>query len=317
MFKNAIVGVDGQQGGRDAILLASVLVAAGGKLTLAHVRAGEDHVTRAANLDYDAVERADSSDLLQREREASGLDVQTLSIACPDVGRGLHRLAEEHGADLVVVGSCTRGPVGRIFAEDDTRATLNESDCAVAVAPRGYRSDRHPISCIGVGYESALESGAALTLARSIATERHASIKVLTVIEPPIGAYVNPAPIGPASPAPWAPKADEIPDHLIEAAQAQIDDLEGVSGVAVFGSVGEELVRFSERVDLLVVGSRGKGCVGGRLLPKSVLGHLIGHLHCALLARPSHVAAEPSPRRVGGSERPAAASDEQRFQTVS
>lgn len=315
MFKNVIVGVDGQQGGRDAVLLASMLLAAGAKLTLAHVHGGDDRVTRAANLDYDAVERGDSSELLEREREASGLRAQTLSIAGPDVGRGLHRLAAEHGADLIVVGSCTRGRVRRIFAGDDTRATLNQSDCAVAVAPRGYGSDRHPISRIGVGYESVYESGEALALARSIAGERHASIRALTVIQPPIGAYVNPTPIGPVSAAPWAPRANEIPDNLIEAAQAHLDDLEGVSGVAVFGDVGAELVRLSASVDLLVVGSRGKGCVG-HLLSKSVLSHLIGHLRCALLASPSHVASKPSPRRPSSSERPSAASDEQCFQSV-
>ena len=37
MFKHIIVGVDGREGGRDAVALARLLVAVGGKLTLAYV----------------------------------------------------------------------------------------------------------------------------------------------------------------------------------------------------------------------------------------------------------------------------------------
>ena len=37
MFKHIIVGVDGREGGRDAVALARLLVGVGGKLTLAYV----------------------------------------------------------------------------------------------------------------------------------------------------------------------------------------------------------------------------------------------------------------------------------------
>ena len=44
MFDNVLVGVDGQQGGRDAIALARMLVADGGKLTFGYVYHGDPHV---------------------------------------------------------------------------------------------------------------------------------------------------------------------------------------------------------------------------------------------------------------------------------
>jgi hypothetical protein len=44
MFKNVIVGVDGNQGGRDAIALARVLLADDGELTFGHVYHGDPHV---------------------------------------------------------------------------------------------------------------------------------------------------------------------------------------------------------------------------------------------------------------------------------
>ena len=40
MFVKVLVGVDGLQGGRDAVALARILVAAAGEITLAHVYGG-------------------------------------------------------------------------------------------------------------------------------------------------------------------------------------------------------------------------------------------------------------------------------------
>ena len=37
MFEHIVVGVDGREGGRDAVALARLLVAVGGKLTLAYM----------------------------------------------------------------------------------------------------------------------------------------------------------------------------------------------------------------------------------------------------------------------------------------
>ena len=41
MFENVLVGVDGRPGGRDAVALATELLADTGKLTIGHVRQGE------------------------------------------------------------------------------------------------------------------------------------------------------------------------------------------------------------------------------------------------------------------------------------
>ena len=43
MFEQIVVGVDGREGGRDAVALAKLLVAADGELTLVHVVPGDAH----------------------------------------------------------------------------------------------------------------------------------------------------------------------------------------------------------------------------------------------------------------------------------
>ena len=49
MFRQIIVGVDGREGGRDAVALAKLLVAADGSLTLAYVFPGDAHADRGAS----------------------------------------------------------------------------------------------------------------------------------------------------------------------------------------------------------------------------------------------------------------------------
>lgn len=53
-----------------------------------------------------------------------------------DVGDGLRDLAEQHHADLVVVGSSRRRGLGRLVMGDDVRTTLHASQVPVAVALR-------------------------------------------------------------------------------------------------------------------------------------------------------------------------------------
>lgn len=54
MSRQIVVGVDGQEGGRDAIALAKRLLAPEGELTLAHVYAGDPRAHRRASAAYEA-----------------------------------------------------------------------------------------------------------------------------------------------------------------------------------------------------------------------------------------------------------------------
>jgi nucleotide-binding universal stress UspA family protein len=125
-FKNVLVGVDGRPTGRDAIALASQLVDPEGKLTLVHVHRDE------------MAEREASHKLLEEERSAAAVEAELVSVASKAPGEGLHEQAKEQGADLLVVGSCSHGVLGRAVLGDDTRAALNGAPCTVAVATRGY-----------------------------------------------------------------------------------------------------------------------------------------------------------------------------------
>ncbi len=275
MFENVIVGVDGRANGRDAIALAMRLLADGGKLTLANIHGGATNPVHASTPGRLTEEKEASHALLERERDEADVQAQLVSYAASSPGRGLHNLAEEQHADLLVVGSCSRGPVGRVLLGDDTRGSLNGAPCAVAVATRGYAEHPAPIAAIGVGYDGSPESEIALSKARAVAERYRAVVRVLEVVSIPNYAFTG---FG-------APALGEGIEIMLTEANQRIASIEGVEGRAVYGLAGEELAAFGDELQLLVVGSRGYGPVK-RLIVGSTSDYLQRHARCSLLVLP-------------------------------
>ena len=288
MFKNVLVGVDGRSGGRDGIVLATRLIDRDGKLTLVHVHGGELRPSHAITPGLLAEERESTHELLERERAAAGVEADLagfeadlLSVVSMSPGRGLHERAEDQWADLIVVGSCSHGAFGRAMLGDDTRAALNGASCAVAVAPLGYAEHPSTIARVGVAYNFSPESETALDAARALAQAGGGAVDALDVVTIPTVAYT-----GMISPA-----FGEGIDEMLEDATARMNKLPGVTGRAVYGLAGEELAAFGDRVDILVVGSRGYGPLK-RLVLGSTSDYLQRHARCPLLVLPRAAANE-------------------------
>jgi len=98
MFGNVLVGVDGRSGGRDAIAFAKQLVDRGARITLVHVYGDVWTLGRGGALLL-AIERADSEQMLERERDAASVEAELLSSPASAVGRALHELAEHQRDD--------------------------------------------------------------------------------------------------------------------------------------------------------------------------------------------------------------------------
>lgn len=245
MFKNVLVGVDGRLSGRDAIALGSQLVEPGGRLTLAHVYhdVGLGPFAVARMLVEDQPE--ESEELLKRERAEAGVEAEVIAVPAPSPGQGLHEEAERRGADLLVLGTCRHGIVGRTFLGNDTRAAINGAPCAIAVAPLAYAEHPKPIQTIGVGYDLSPESEAALQAAKELAERLHAKVRAREVVAIPYVGVMSQS--GPGV------------SEMIEEAEQHMHALPDVEGDAVYGLTGAELAAFSAECDLLIVGSRGYG----------------------------------------------------------
>jgi nucleotide-binding universal stress UspA family protein len=277
-FGNVLVGVDGSPAGRDAVALGAMLCNPHGKLTLAHVSVSNS----ATHLSFDAKpERAEAREMLQRYRAQAGVIAEVRDVVSVSVGRGLHQLAELSAADLLVVGSCSRGILGRVFIGDDTRASLNGASCAVAVAPHGYAESTASIKTVGVAYNGTAEADAALMAARDLAARYGAAIRALTV--------VNPIPGGLAYWEAFDPDWGTAIEAVGRAANDRLELLDGVDGSVAVGIPSEVLAAFGAEVDLLVIGSRSYGPVRRMMLGSTSL-HLARGARCPLLVLPRAIA---------------------------
>jgi nucleotide-binding universal stress UspA family protein len=302
VFDKVIVGVDGRQGADDAIALARRLAAPGAGLTFAHVFGVPTAAGRAGALalplELEAAER-----LLADQTGRAALIADPAAIYDSSVGRGLHTVAEQRAADLLVIGSCHRGPLGRTLLGDDAGRALDGAPCAVAIAPRGYAAAAPAslrVARIGVGCDTSHESAWALEVARALAARHRSTIRALSVVS------LQSIPYGEPVPQQWPKVASQLSlDEL-----GRLRDLDDVEGDVTYGDPGEELAAFSAELDLLIVGSRSYG-PAGRLFAGSTSHYLARHARCPLLVLPRSAVrgADQDAARLRADESPAPASD--------
>ena len=280
MFKTIVVGVDGREGGRDALSLAARLaLLAGGELVAVRVLPFDYYASRAGSPPYASIAEPDAKRELAAELEQAGVTARAHVIGDTSPARALHRVAEQEHADVIVVGSTHHGIAGRVFAGDDAVGALHGSPCAVAVAPRGLASrEWAPVQRIGVGYDGAPEAGQAFALAIALARDCGASIRVRSVVTPPVP-YAD-----------FTPYDDDWTDRALAVAKVELAEL--VADVAVetvteatVGTPVSELVALSADVDLLVLGSRAWGPVR-RIVLGSAAACLTRESHCPMLVLP-------------------------------
>jgi nucleotide-binding universal stress UspA family protein len=269
VFTNVIVGVDENPASRDAITLARELVGDGGELTLAHVHPDERTFMHSSHTGAQAA-REHSLALLGAVQESAAVEAERISISSPSVGQGLHELAERQHADLLVMGSCQRGLIGRVFVSDDTRDALNAAPCAVAVAPAGHSEGPPVVREIGVAYNDSPESGNALRMARELATARGARLSAFQAIALPSYSFAAGTAIA------------ETITLLVDEARERIAALGGIEPHAAYGTPAEELTVYSASLDLLFIGSRGYGPFG-RMLHGSTSQQLARTARCPLI----------------------------------
>jgi nucleotide-binding universal stress UspA family protein len=277
MYVNVLVGIDGLDGDLDAVALAKALAPAQDSFALAHVRLVDAVASRGSSSAFDVATRELSSGLLERQRSALAQHADVVSIGATSVGAGLHDVAETRGADLIVVGSCHRSAAGRIFTGDDARSVMHHAPCAVAVAPAGYAGDPGKIATIAAAYDGSAESEVALAHAAMLAAAVDGQAQARSVVELHVyggGGWTS------------AASAFEDPETAIAGARERLGELSGVELEVIAGPVREELAALSERVDVIVCGSRHQTGIK-RVVIGSTSDYLARHSACPLLITPA------------------------------
>lgn len=270
-----IAGVDGQPGGADALRLGRWLAdSLGGPLIVAVV-----HPAPAAL----GSGRVDAEWVADRHRAAEAVldgarevlkdlpgEVEFRSVASSSAAHGLHDLAHEMRAEVIVVGSGRNAPKERLFAGSTAERLLAGSQCPIAVAP--WESSIPPGSRqrIGVAYVDTPDGRTALGQAADIARRTGSALRLYTVVAD--AGSTLPFLVGQDAEHAFLETARETYEESLRRAAATVTDVE-VDWVLLGGSVVEALSELDE-VDLLCCGSRGYG-PGRRVLLGGVSTRLV------------------------------------------
>jgi nucleotide-binding universal stress UspA family protein len=284
MFQTIVIGFDDSASSHDAVALALALADDARFVVVCAYPTGgltarvmpPEHGAMGAD---DATARLEAARTLLDDRPG----VEYVAQGASSGAAGLHAVATASEADLIVVGSSHRGTVGRIVPGTTAAQVLHAAPCAVAIAPTGLRNAASVrMRTIGVGFDGQPESRRALAAAARIARERRGQLRVIAVMEPVTqtfgwaGAWMYPQ-----------FRDDAIADtrREITAALESLEEAPDAVEQIVDGMPATELLRASERLDLLVLGSRSFGPVG-RLLVGSVAARVAASCGCSLLVFP-------------------------------
>ncbi len=280
MYRKIIVGYDDSDQAKDALALGKQLAeASGAELMVAGVFQF-DPMWGGFDVHF---QDADAEHRRQIEAAAESAGAKPKAFPSSSPARGLHELAEELEADLVLVGSASHGQVGQILAGSTGVALLHGSPCAVGIAPRGYREHADdPITTVVVGYDGSPESGHALTAGCELARETGAKLQLVSVAEPPaIG-------VGKGGSAGWRELKEAIEEIMRERlAEAEGRVPEGIDTETTFVSEdpAEALFDAATPGALLIVGSRAYGPLR-RVLLGSVSTTLVRSVRSPLIVTP-------------------------------
>jgi nucleotide-binding universal stress UspA family protein len=280
-----IVGVDGSERSRDALALAVQLAEPGEGVLLAHVHPYGALSDLLSGDDYARLVREVAESTLSAANEtlppATERVMQLVSNRSP--AAGLHDLAAEKDAALIVVGSSHRSGLGRVLAGSVAESVLAASPVPVAIAPRGLADSEDSIRIVGCGFDGSPEADAALGWAADIARRRRARLEVLAV-HPRI-AFAGVSSAG----AFGYQSADDTLRRTLEKqmrdAIASLGPGVDVSGRLLDGDPSTALVDASKELDLLTLGSRGYGPIRTVLLG-SVSRTLVREGACSVVVLP-------------------------------
>jgi nucleotide-binding universal stress UspA family protein len=268
-----VAGFDGSPAGEDTLVLA---LAAGRVLGVATVVAVV-HPSPAAisparvDAEWVADRRRLAEQILEAARSCVAArpvveKVEYRIVASSSAAHGLHDLAEEVDASLIVVGSGSEGTTDRLFAGSTANRLLSGSMRPVGVVPPGMRDRRtFELARIGVAYIEAPEAAAALDYAVRLARRSSASVRLYTVVADE--AEVLPLLIGRDAERAFSVTARETYRAALDRAIAGIPPGIEATGEILVGDVVDVLAELdADDIDVLFCGSRGYGPIRRVLL---------------------------------------------------
>jgi nucleotide-binding universal stress UspA family protein len=290
MYTDIIIGFDGSPAGHDALALGRRLALTTGASTT--VVCVHPHQPPTANVTAGAAvalsgrtgaERA----LDQARRTMDDVpDVRFHAKAETSPARALREAAMEAAAAVIVIGSTHRRGLARAAGTTADRI-ICAAPCAVAVAPVGYADRGEPslLGAVGAAVDGGSETERVARVAARIARGARARLRLLVVVGHEGAAPSTRAnPLGSPLRTAVRRNADRVLDRAVAAAGPDAD----VQRRVVEGPPATTIVAAANDLDLLVVGSRGRGPLR-RVMFGTVGGAVLRDAGCPVLAIPRRV----------------------------
>jgi nucleotide-binding universal stress UspA family protein len=236
----------------------------GAPLIVVHVHRGGPLVSWFGGDVSDTVgDDARSVDNLRKDFERQKVPARIEAVQERTIAGGLLKAIEEYKPQLVVLGSSTRGTVGKVLLGGSAERLIHEATCPVAVVPRRYQRPEKGVQMIGAAYAHTAEGREALEAAATMARRSGAGLRVITVLEGDVERQTS------GMMAEQHHEADpragaEARKRMGAEAALRNDVAELASDLEVDVDVlaqdpGDALIAASRHVDLLVMGSRARG----------------------------------------------------------
>jgi nucleotide-binding universal stress UspA family protein len=282
-----VIGFDGTDSGEDALALGLLLARATGAVPVVAVVHPQEYPIGVGRVDAEwvAYMHEQAEELLGRARRLLGAErgADYREVSAPSESRGLHELAEQEQAELVVVGSSHRGPLGRTYPGSTGDRLLQGSACPVAVAPRGLReSPPDRLGTIAVAYLDTPEAHQALDAAVELAGRVRARLRLVSVMPRPAEIFMPV--VGRDAEEAFMATTREVFQRALDDGLARVGGRVEADAELLEGGAVDALATLDRRdADLLVCGSRAYGplrrvLLGGvssRLLRRSALPLLV------------------------------------------
>lgn len=276
-----LVGFDGGDRSEDALALGRLLAAALPAPLVVGTVFDHPEIDPEGPLATAARERAEQTAAAAAARCAPQAGHRICQDHSP--AHGLERIAATTAADLIVVGSSHRGPLGRVFPGSVPEQLVHGAVAAVAVAPAGYARERRGLRNLGAAFDGSAEGREALALALQLGRRANANLRVLRVA----GAHAATLVANPFTAAQSQRYVEDVRAREERMARDAVDALGGTpASIEVrIGEAVSALAGSAGELDLLLLGSRAYGTIR-RVLSRSVSTHLLRDLPCPLLILP-------------------------------
>lgn len=281
-FTRVLVGHDGGEHAEDALALGQLIAErSGAELVVASVVPSPVGGSFVPALTADAY--TELTDKARASLEAvAGPAGATFEVEqSSSASHGLSSIAERIGADLVVVGSSPRAAEGHTRAGRKARQLMSGGDCAVAIAPDGFR-ERASLERIGAGVDGSPESRLATETAVDLAADgsKFQLLSVAAGFADEWGRWGATYPL-----AEMAEATHEAAVLLLDEMAEVVPDRLETEKVLLEGTAPVQLAEASANLDLLCLGSRAYGPVR-RVLLGSVSSDVVNHAASAVLVVP-------------------------------